>query len=213
MFALYTYFRSSAAYRVRIGLHLKGLSFESIPIHLLRDGGQQHSEAYKTVNAAGLVPTFQDGDLTLHQSLAILEYLDETHPQSPFLPGNAAQRAFIRSLALDIACEIHPLNNLRVLKQLASQFQADDTIKRAWINHWVSEGFTAFERRIKGSAGWCCVGDEPTLADIVLVPQVFNAERFGVDLKPYPTIQKVVAHCRAIEAFQLSEPSKQPDAE
>ncbi|MFY9812153.1 maleylacetoacetate isomerase [Aquabacterium sp.] len=213
MLTLYTYFRSSAAYRVRIALNLKGLDFKSVPVHLVRDGGEQHHPAYRDVNPAGLVPVLIDDDLQVTQSLAIIEYLEACHPQPRLLPGTPGEQALIRSLAMDVACDIHPLNNLRVLQHLGQAFGADDATKKAWVVHWITTGFAAFERRIEDSAGLCCVGDHPTLADIALVPQVFNAERFGVDLKPYPTIRRVAMHCRTLDAFAHAEPAAQADAE
>lgn len=212
---LYSYFRSSAAFRVRIALNLKNLSYDTVPVHLLRDGGQQLAPDYRGIAPEGLVPVLVDGDTTLHQSLAILEYLDETHPSPPLLPVSAADRAAVRAIALDIACDIHPLGNLRVLKHLAKThgLQKDDT--DAWIRHWVGTGFEALETRLarSPSRGAFCHGDTPTLADIVLVPQVFNARRFGLDMVRYPTIAAIDAQCNALSAFVEAAPANQPDAE
>jgi maleylpyruvate isomerase len=212
---LYDYFRSSAAYRVRIGLNLKGLGYETIPVHLVRDGGEQLKPEYRAVNPSGLVPALQDGDAVITQSLAILEYLDEMHPMAPLLPRDALGRARVRSLALMIACDIHPINNLRVLRYLVKQGGLSEEAKNAWYVHWVQEGFGALEEHLSGSAdtGRFCHGDSPTLADCLLVPQVFNALRFGIDLSPYPTIVRIDAACQAVEAFAAAHPSRHPNAE
>lgn len=212
---LYSYFRSSAAFRVRIALELKGLPFEIVPVHLLKEGGQQRTPEYLARNPDGLVPLLVDGDHVLNQSLAIIEYLDEVYPQPSLLPGDAVQRAHIRALALAIACEIHPLNNLRVLKYLKRTLEVSEDEKDAWYRHWITLGFGALERRLAGDprTGYYCVGDTPTLADACLVPQVFNAQRFAVDLTPYPTISRIFAQCMQLEAIQRAAPAVQPDAE
>lgn len=212
---LYTYFRSSAAWRVRIALHLKGIAFESIPIHLLRDGGEQRADAYRALNPQQLVPFLTDGDERIAQSLAIIEYLDETHPEPPLLPRSPAGRARVRALTQAIACDIHPLNNLRVQQYLAAEFSADDAAKQSWMHHWLAIGFEALERVLADDprTGACCHGDAPTLADLFLVPQAFSARRFGFDLSPYPTIVRIDAYCAALPAFQASAPAAQPDAE
>ncbi len=212
---LYDYFRSSAAYRVRIGLNLKGLDYESIPVHLVRDGGEQLQAGYRAINPTGLVPALADGEAVITQSLAILEYLDETHPVAPLLPRDALGRARVRSLALMIACDLHPLNNLRVLRYLVKQAGLTDEAKSAWYVHWVQEGFAALEAHLAGSGdtGRFCHGDTPSIADCLLVPQVFNASRFGIDLSPYPTIVRIDAACQAVPAFAAAHPSRQPDAE
>ena len=212
---LYDYFRSSAAYRVRIGLKLKGLDYEAIPVHLIKDGGEQLKAPYRAVNPSGLVPSLQDNGATITQSLAILEYLDEVHPMAPLLPRDALGRARVRSLALAIACDIHPLNNLRVLRYLVKEAGRSEDAKTAWYVHWVQEGFAALEAQLAGSSdtGRFCHGDTPTLADIVLAPQVFNAARFHIDMAPYPTIARIDAACRELPAFIAAHPSQQPDAE
>ena len=212
---LYDYFRSSACYRVRIGLQLKGLDYDAVSVHLVRDGGEQLKPDYREINPTGLVPVLKDGGATLTQSMAILEYLDETHTTSPLLPADAAGRARVRSLALMIACDIHPLDNLRVLRYLVKQAGLTEDAKNAWYAHWVQEGFTALEAHLAASAdtGRFCHGDTPTLADCFLVPQVFNAVRFGIDITPYPTIARIDEACRALPAFQAAHPSQQPDAE
>lgn len=212
---LYTYFRSSAAYRVRIGLNLKGLAVDSVPVHLIKDGGQQLGAEYRAVNPNALVPALQDEGTTITQSLAILEYLDETYPTPPLLPATPAARARVRALALQIACDIHPLNNLRVLKYLVKEAGVSEEVKNAWYVHWVQQGFAALELQLARSpeTGRFCHGDQPTLADCLLVPQVFNAVRFNIDMGPYPTIARIAAACDALPAFAAAHPSRQPDAE
>lgn len=212
---LYDYFRSSAAYRVRIALRLKGLDYESVPVHLLRDGGEQLQAGYRAVNPQGLVPSLQDDGATITQSLAIIEYLDEMHPLAPLMPRDALGRARVRSLALAIACDIHPVNNLRILRYLVKEAGLSEEAKNAWYVHWVQEGFCALEAQLAGSpdTGRFCHGDTPTMADCLLVPQVFNAVRFNIDLAPYPTIARIDATCRELPAFVAAHPSQQPDAE
>jgi len=212
---LYSYFRSSAAYRARIALNLKGLPYEYLPVHLVRDGGEQHAPAYRSVAPEGLVPVLVDGDTTVHQSLAIIEYLDETHPQPPLLPAGAAARAAVRAIALDIACDIHPLCNTRVLKYLGANCGLQKEGSEDWIRHWIGTGFAALETRLAHdpARGAFCHGDAPTLADIMLVPQVFNARRFGIDMGRFPTIAAIDARCAELAAFADAAPAKQPDAE
>lgn len=215
MLKLYSYFRSSASYRVRIALQLKGLPYEYMPVHLLRDGGQQLLPAYRALNPDALVPTLLDDDHVLIQSVAMVEYLDETHPEPPLLPGSALDRAYIRALALEVACEIHPLNNLRVLKYIKHTLGVAEEAKDAWYRHWVELGFESVNTNLvrSGKAGRFCFGDTPTLADICLVPQVFNAQRFNIDVARYPAIAKVFDSRMALPAFQQAEPKAQPDAE
>ncbi len=210
---LYSYARSSASFRVRIALGLKGLSYDYRAVHLLRN--EQFGEAYAAVSPTRLVPTLVDGAVSIGQSLAAIEYLDETHPEPPLLPGGAADRARIRSLALDIACEIHPLNNLRVLRHLVREMKVDDAAKNAWYRHWVESGLAAVERRLVGEpqTGRYCHGDAPTLADCVLVPQIFNAQRYDCRLDAMPTVMRIFDACMALPAFERAQPAACPDFE
>ncbi|NWK76860.1 maleylacetoacetate isomerase [Aquitalea sp. LB_tupeE] len=213
---LYTYFRSSAAYRVRIALNLKRLPYDTVAVHLLKDGGQQHSAGYRAKSPLGLVPcleTEQGNDLT--QSLAIIEYLEETYPALPLLPHHAADRARVRALALTIACDIHPLNNLRVLVFLTQQFGLSAENKAQWYRHWVTQGLMAVESMLADEArtGHFCHGDTPGLADCCLVPQVFNALRFDCSLAQMPTIRRIYQACVTLPAFQAAAPEMQPDTE
>jgi len=212
---LHSYFRSSAAYRVRIALNLKELPHETVAVHLVRGGGEQHSAAYLALNPAGLVPTLVDDATVLHQSLAIMEYLDEKWPAVPLLPSDLAGRARVRALAQTIACDLHPLNNLRVLQYLTQTLGATAEQKSAWYAHWVAQGLQTLETLLAHSpdTGLCCHHDQPTLADACLVPQVFNAERFGIALDAYPSVQRITAHCRSLPAFERAAPQAQPDAE
>jgi maleylpyruvate isomerase len=211
---LYTYFRSSAAYRVRIALGLKGLQYDAVPVHLLKNGGEQLAQSYRGINPAALVPALQDGDAAITQSMAIIEYLDEVHPQPPLLPSDAAGRARVRALAQTIACDTHPLSNLRVLKYLTGTLGISEQAKTEWMHHWMKLGLASFEALLAdGKAGRYCHCDTPTLADCCLLPQVFNAQRFGVDLAPYPAIARIAGNCDELEAFQAAHPSRQPDAE
>lgn len=210
---LYTYFRSSAAYRVRIALNLKGLKADYRYVHLVKDGGEQHRPEYLAVNPQGLVPTLVDNGHVLTQSLAIIEYLEETHPEPPLLPKDALGRARVRALALVVACDIHPLNNSRMLKYLEHELGADQATRDTWYRHWVVEGFKALEKLLDNPAtGKFCHGDQPTLADICLVPQVFNAKRFKIDLSPFPTIERINDHCLTLKPFADAAPEKQKDA-
>ena len=212
MMILYDYFRSSAAYRVRITLNLKGLDYEHRPISLVK--GEQSSEDYKDFNPQGLAPTLVlDDGLVLTQSLAICEYLEETYPEPPLLPPDAAGRARVRALALAVACDIHPVNNLRILKYLTGTLKVSEDDKLSWYRHWVTEGFAGLETLLRyPETGQFCHGDFPTLADVALVPQVFNAHRFECDLTPYPTIQRIAEACEDLPAFARAHPARQPDA-
>ncbi|GAA5172354.1 maleylacetoacetate isomerase [Modicisalibacter zincidurans] len=210
---LYGYFRSSAAYRVRIALNLKGLDYDQIAVDLT--GGEQRGADNLARNPQGLVPTLEtDSGTRLTQSLAICEYLDERHPEPPLLPADAEGRARVRALAQLIACEIHPLDNLKVLKYLTGVLGLDETAKLGWYRHWIAEGFEALEALLVDSSdtGAFCHGDTPTLADACLVPQVFNARRFECDLSGYPTIRRIAARCDTLDAFQRAAPGAQPDA-
>lgn len=212
---LYSYFRSSAAYRVRIALNLKGLSYEYLGVHLLKNGGEQLADSYLKVNPAGLVPTLVDGDVSIGQSMAIVEYLDETHPEPALLPRDAVGRARVRAIAQTIACDTHPLNNLRVLKYLKRELDVADEARNAWYRHWVGLGLAAVESMLAESSatGEFCHGDAPGLADLCLVPQVFNARRLGCDLSAMPNVVRIDAACRALPAFEQASPEMQPDAE
>ena len=212
---LHTYFRSSAAYRVRIALHLKGLDYEAVPVHLVRGGGEHRQPAYLGLNPAGLVPALEDAGQVLTQSLAIVEYLEETHPQPALLPAAALDRARVRAIAQAIACDIHPVNNLRVLQYLTRELGASEEQKNAWYRHWVGVGMQAVEAMLAGDArtGAFCHGDTPGLADCCLVPQVFNARRFGCELSAMPTVLRIADHCAGLEAFRRAAPEAQPDAE
>jgi maleylpyruvate isomerase len=212
---LYTYFRSSAAYRVRIALNLKGLDYEALPVHLLRNGGEQLTAAYRAINPSALLPTLDDDGVVIGQSLAIIEYLEETRPQVPLLPVDPADRARVRALALTVAADTHPLGNLRVLKYLKHDLNVSEEVKLEWQRHWLRTGMATLETMLSGDArtGLYCHGDTPTLADCCLVPQVFGAQRFGVDLAPYPTVTRIHDACAGLPAFRQAHPSQQPDAE
>jgi maleylpyruvate isomerase len=215
MLKLYSYFRSSASFRVRIALNLKGLPYEYAPVHLLRGGGEQHLTAYRLVNAQGIVPSLQENDLTLTQSLAIIEYLDEMYPERPLLPKGALDRARVRAVALAIACEIHPLNNLRVLNYLKNVLNLDQTACDAWYRHWIAEGLASVETMLLDDPRTVrfCHGDTPSLADCFLVPQIFNAQRFNCPLDMAPTVMRVFETCMSLPEFQRAAPMLQPDAE
>lgn len=212
---LYTYFRSSAAYRVRIALNLKGIAYEAVPVHLLRGGGEQLQAAYRAINPAALVPALDDDGALLTQSLAMIEYLDETQAGMPLLPADAAGRARVRALALTVAADTHPLGNLRVLKYITGPLGQGEDVKLAWQQHWLRTGMASLEALLAAHAdtGRYCHGDQPTLADCCLVPQVFSAQRFGVDVAAYPTIARIHEACAQLPAFQRAHPAQQPDAE
>lgn len=212
---LYGYFRSSAAYRVRIALNLKNLPCEQVSVHLTRGGGEQFGESYRGLNPQQLVPALDIGGDVLTQSLAIVEYLDEVCPEPPLLPKSPAARAHVRALALAIACDIHPLNNLRVLNYLTGKLGQSDEAKNRWYRHWVETGLGAVEQLLErgGRMGRYCHGDEPGLADICLVPQVFNARRFNCDLGACPNVVAIADRLNALPAFEKAQPQNQPDAE
>lgn len=210
---LYAYFRSSAAYRVRIALALKELAYQVVPIHLLRHGGEQHTPEYRHRNPEGLVPAYVENDHVLTQSLAIMEYLEEAYPKTALLPADTLARARVRALALHVACDIHPLNNLRVLRWLANELQVEQAGRDQWYRHWVELGFEALEAQLQSpDTGLCCHGDTPGMADCCLVPQVYNARRFDIDISAYPTIARITEYCESLPAFQAAHPDKQPDA-
>ena len=208
---LYNYFRSSASYRVRIALALKGLDYAYLPVHLAKS--EHLGENYGAVSASRLVPLLRDGEHSLTQSLAIIEYLDETHPQPALLPGTPAERARVRSLALDIACEIHPLNNLRVLRYLVRDLKVSENDKNRWYRHWVETGLEVVERQLAAAPAAFCHGGTPTLADCCLVPQVFNAQRLECRLNHVPHVMRVFDTCMALPAFEQTAPGHCPDAE
>ena len=209
---LYTYFRSSAAFRVRIALNLKGLAYEPVFVHLAK--GEHRKPQYAGVYPQGLLPTLVDEAGALSQSLAIIEYLEETHPRPALLPGDPAGRARVRSLSLLVACEIHPLNNLRTLQHLKRALGQSEDQVNAWYRHWIADGFAKLEADLtRGGTGRFCHGDSPTIADCCLVPQIFNAQRYQSDLAPYPTVMRIFDACMRLEAFDRAQPSKQPDAE
>ena len=216
MSTLYTYYRSSAAYRVRIALNLKGMPYTAVPVHLVKDGGQHRSAAYRARNPQALVPAFELEDGTvLTQWLAIMEYLDEVQPEPALLPADAIGRARVRALAQAIACDLHPVNNLRVLQYLSQQLGISAEQKDAWYRHWVATGLQGLEALLADhpSTGRFCHGDTPTLADCCLVPQLYNARRFQCPLDAYPTIQRIAAACETLPAFQQAAPEVQPDAD
>ena len=209
---LYTYFRSSAAFRVRIALNCKGLAYEPVPVNLATDEHRRGS--YLELNPQGLVPALEDGGKIFVQSLAMMEYLEETHPQPPLLPANAEDRAYVRALAQIIACEIHPLNNRRTLRYVKKSYALDEDGVNAWYRHWIADGLAGLEAFITGAkkSGKYCYRDQVTLADCCLVPQVFNAQRYKCDLAPYPAITRIFAECMRLDAFIAAQPGKQPDA-
>jgi maleylacetoacetate isomerase len=211
---LYTYFRSSASYRVRIALNLKNLTVDLIPIHLVKHGGEQLQPEFRALNPDGLVPVLIDGDQTITQSLAIIEYLDELHPSPPLLPASPRERAYVRGIALSIACDIHPLNNLRVLRYLKRELQVADDAKDGWYRHWCEQGLAALEQSLSRDprVGRFCLGDTPSLADCCLIPQIYNAQRMHSDLSAMPTLMRINDNCLALPAFANAAPEMQPDA-
>ncbi|MCK7592193.1 maleylacetoacetate isomerase [Lysobacter sp. CAU 1642] len=211
---LYSYWRSSAAYRVRIGLQLKRLPHEIAAVHLLRDGGEQHGEAYQALNPQELVPTLKHGQRVIRQSLAILEYLEETFPDQPIMPATARDRARVRAISQMVACDIHPLNNLRILQFFENGWNVPQPEREAWVRRWIQLGFAAVESLLADnpSTGEFCEGDLPSMADCCLIPQVYNARRFGVDMSEYPTIERIDRRCLEMPEFDLARPENQPDA-
>lgn len=212
MMKLHNYFRSSASFRVRIALELKGLPYDYVPVHLAR--GDHKAGPFAAISADRLVPMLDDGGELLSQSMAIIEYLDETHPDPALMPREPLARARVRALAQSVACEIHPLNNLRVLKYLVHELKVDEAAKNSWYRHWVREGLEAFERQlVQQPEGRYCHGNTPTLADCCLVPQIFNAQRFECDLSGLPRTMGIFEACMALDAFQRAQPSRCPDAQ
>lgn len=211
---LYGYWRSSAAYRVRIALNLKGIEYEQESVHLVKDGGHQFSNQYTALNPAQLVPVLVDGELRLNQSMAILDYIERQYPEPALLPADNAGRAQVLALANDIACDIHPLNNLRVLNYLSTQLGVNEEQKTAWYHHWLHKGFTALETQTKrhGGHGDFLFGNALTLADVMLIPQVYNARRYKLDMSRYPLLDAVWDHCNTLPAFVKALPENQPDA-
>ncbi len=213
---LYSYFRSSAAYRVRIALNLKNIEHEICPVHLLKNGGEQHKPTYRKTNPQGLIPALECPDrTTITQSLAIIEYLEEKYPEPALISGTPEQRAQQRAVAQAICCDIHPLNNLRVLNFLQIEMGLRDTQKQSWYHHWIKEGLDALETMIanKGHQHTFCFGEQPSVADICLAPQMYNAKRFNCDIDNYPTLQKIYDNCMELESFRLAAPEMQADHE
>jgi len=212
---LFSYWRSSAAWRVRIALSWKGLPHGTIPVHLVRDGGQQHSESYREVNPQERVPALEDEGRVYSQSLAIIEYLEETHPEPPLLPTDFAGRAIVRQMALSVACEIHPLQNSRVLNYLRGPLGQGDAQVADWTRHWIGEGFAALEElaRRHGDGKKHLYSGAVSMADLCLVPQMYNARRYHLDLRPYPALVAIDAHLMTLPAFSTTRPEAQPDAE
>lgn len=210
---LYGYYRSSAAYRVRIALHYKEIDFDYKTVHLVKDGGEQFSDTYTELNSQQLVPTLRDGDFTLTQSVAILEYLEARYPMPALLPENVQQQAIVRAMANVIACDVHPLDNLRVLKYLKNELEVGDAARSKWYAHWIECGFRAYESLLKTHSGLFSVGDKPSFADLCLIPQVYNANRFKVDLSAYPLIQKINEYCVSLPYFAKAAPEAQIDCE
>ncbi|WP_321794853.1 maleylacetoacetate isomerase [Caballeronia sp. J97] len=212
---LINYFRSSSSYRVRIACNLKRLPYDYVPVHLNRNGGEQFSASFSSLNPQQLVPVLQDGALCVSQSFAILEYLEERYPDPPLLPAEEIGRAQVRQFGQYIACEIHPINNLRVLKYLTETLGVSGETREAWARHWIETGLSALEVQLEKATDGTpfCFGSEPTLADCYLIPQLFNARRFGVDVARYPTLHRIEGHCNEIDAFRRAHPALQPDAE
>lgn len=216
MLKLYGYWRSSAAYRVRIALNLKGLAYKQVPVHLLKDGGQQHSADYRALNPQQLLPLLIDdsrGAAPIAQSLAIIEYLEEVFPETALLPRDPVQRAQVRALALHLACDVHPLNNLRVLQYLSGELGVSEAGKEAWYQHWLHSGFSAIEAGLALFNEGLSLGERPGYLEACLIPQLYNARRFNCDLDAYPRILAMAARCESLDAFKQAAPQMQPDAQ
>jgi maleylacetoacetate isomerase len=212
-YTLYTYWRSSAAYRVRIALNLKGVSYRTETVHLLKNGGEQRSTHYRLLNPSALVPTLGTPEGVVRQSVAILEYLEESHPEPALLPEDRILRAQSRAMAMDICCDSHPLNNLRVQQYLSQNLHISDDEKQAWINHWMQQGLIPIEQQLREISGVFAVGDCPSFADICLIPHIYNAKRFHVSLTNFPRAEEIWSRCNELKAFQEAAPENQPDAE
>jgi len=210
---LHGYFRSSAAYRVRIALNLKGVDYEQKFVHLRNN--DQNLEQFRNLNPQGLVPVLEDSGTVISQSMAIIEYLNEVHPTPSLLPGSLEERAYVRSISMAIACDVHPLNNLRVLRYLDYNFELSQCQRNEWYQHWIKVELTALEAKLTayGNNGCFCFGDSPTVADVCLVPQMSNARRFNCDLEDYPNLVQIDSSLRQLEAFEKAAPENQPDAE
>ena len=215
MIKLYGYWRSTAAYRVRLALNIKQISYSQESVHLVKDGGEQHQPEYQSLNPQGLVPTIVDDGVVIGQSLAILEYLEEKYPQRSLLPPDPSKRAIVRQLSQIIACDLHPLNNLRVLKYLSNEMKIDNEEKTKWYHHWLDLGFKAFNDLLikNGSDDTYCFGGELSMADVCLIPQIFNANRFGFSMGAYPRLEQINHNCLKLTRFQDAIPENQPDAE
>lgn len=214
MLQLYGYWRSSAAYRVRIALNLKGIPYEQVSVHLVKDGGEQHKPEYRSLNPQGLVPFLIDGDTKLSQSIAMLEYLEERHPEPRLLPEDIHLKAKVRATCQTIACDIHPVDNLRVLKYLTGKLGVEEEQKMEWYRHWITLGFTALEQQLQeySKQGPYCFGEQLTMADACLIPQVYNANRFACSMESFPRLRAINDACLGLEAFKQAIPEAQPDA-
>ena len=211
---LYSYWRSSASYRVRIALNLKGLEYEVIPVHMLKDGGEQYQPEYQSINPQGLVPALVDGDAVFGQSLASMDYLEAKFPEPALYPESLSERAFAQQFALAVACDIHPLQNLRVLKYIKRNLELDDEAKNTWVHHWIKTGFTALEKLLndRNWQGPYCLDRQVTIADACLIPQIYNARRFEIPMDNFPTLVKINGACMELDAFQRAAPENQIDA-
>ncbi len=211
---LYSYWRSSASYRVRIALNLKGLEYEVIPVHMLKDGGEQYQPEYQSINPQGLVPALVDGDATFGQSLAIMDYLEAKYPEPALYPEALTEKAFAQQFALAVACDIHPLQNLRVLKYIKRDLELDDEAKNTWVHHWIKTGFTALEKLLndRNWQGPYCLDRQVTIADACLIPQIYNARRFEISMDNFPTLVTIEGACMELDAFQRAAPENQIDA-